>query len=851
MPGTGSGPGKGIEGRGRDILLRIYFHDTVSFGMPATDTNPWTVTLPPRGLRGRSFLLGNKRAFSLTLPAASGNSDVLLHAHKWFGAYHYGQKFLEAQVLRTYGGENRILGERSQTGFSLGLTTARREYEIDGQPLSEEFFVADGVKGFMCRLDGAVAVTVEPELDMRYSNALNRSTDGYAAEIEGGVLFVRAELPGGRYDDATESFIVDPSQTSSHLWAAIAVDGDDVWIEELPAAKRARRKLFSRDLHRSRLVEQSGPDAADHAPLWKQCSSRVYAPARLHVPAGGTVTYGFGDTREEALRELDTLRGNLLAFQVQKTDATRAILARAPLDTGSPDIDTAYVQVLTRLMDALVARQVTAGDTALDRPSTMILAGNQYFHDSWKRDENIALGFLLSLGYYDLARDVIRDTWQLQDPVTGRLPQRIRTGEEPPYHSSDGTLWALIRLYQYWRCSGDESLILDKLPMLEHFFRCSLDRVIDGMLPSGRTTHPDYLWETWMDTPHTPRDGFPIEIQLLWLVSLSCFRPVIKAHDPELEAAMGRAEEAGHQALERFNTGQFLADSLGADRSRRDLLTPNAFFAFGLGLDLDPGLEISMLQAGREHLAGSHGIRTLAPSHWDRVFSPEFLADTRNIRGKRMRSIGKYNYHRGVEWNWLAFFFVLGELKYGNADAAFRRYLLPQVRSVLTRDGIGGISELHDLSGARGPEYQAWSMAGFVEAVHAFAGVRVDVPDRTISLSPQLPSGWAHLDVRKWYGSIPFDVRFRVVDGAPRLDVDFPHGEVPDARINVSFVLPRGTELEHVDALFDSVPQSPGWHLDAIPGSSRRRVRVTVPAAEHLSISLGARKASAALTRAG
>src|SRR5947209_5994002 len=101
-------------------------------------------------LRGRSFLLGNKRAFSLSLPAAAGNSDVLLHPHKWFGAYLYGRKFLEGQVVRVQGHDERALSGRLQTGFTMGLTTARREYEFEGLPCSEEFFVPDGVQGFTC-----------------------------------------------------------------------------------------------------------------------------------------------------------------------------------------------------------------------------------------------------------------------------------------------------------------------------------------------------------------------------------------------------------------------------------------------------------------------------------------------------------------------------------------------------------------------------------------------------------------------------------------------------------------------------------------------------------------------------
>src|SRR5947209_19073007 len=138
-------------------------------------------------------------------------------------------------------------------------------------------------------------------------------------------------------------------------------------------------------------------------------------------------------------------------------------------------------------------------------------------------------------------------------------------------------------------------------------------------------------------------------------------------------------------------------------------------------------------------------------------------------------------------------------------------------------------------------------MAGFVEAVHAFAGVHVDVPDGTIGLSPQLPSGWSHLTARKWYGTIPFDVCYRTVDGAPHLEVDFPWGQVPDARIEVSLILPPRTEPAHVEAGSDSVPHSPGWQVETLSRSNRRRVRIALPAAVHLSLSLSLRRASTGL----
>lgn len=803
------------------------------------------IRLGRNGLKGRTFLLGNKRAFSLSLPVASGHTDTLLHPHKWFGAYLYGRKFLEGQVLRIEGQRSYLLSSRNQVGFTMGLTSARRDYAVDDCTYSEQFFVPDGIQGIACRLEGDLDVAVEPELDMRLHYALNHSTDTYEVEeIENGVL-VSNILPVGVYDDASESFMPSEDQTgASRIHAAVQVVGEGAWMELLPPPARPRRKLFRKDQQRYRFLAHSAPSGAmhDHAPLWAECASRVYAPARFHVAHQGLIVYGFGSSREEAIAQLAALRDSLVGYQAQKTEATAAILDHAHFETGSTRVDSAYAHVLARLTDTLVARNVTADDTALDRPATMILAGNQYFHDSWKRDENIALGFLLSLGFYDLARDVIRDTWQLQDEATGRLPQRIRAGEEPAYHSSDGTLWALWRLYQYWRCTGDDSILYDKLPMVAPFFRRSLERTIDGMLPSGRTNASEYLWETWMDTAHTPRDGFPIEIQMLWIACLRVYRPLVEPVDAALEQAMAAAEASAWSQLFRFNVRGMLADSLDSRGQVRDLITPNPFFCFGVGLDLGPEVERRMREVGRRQLAGRQGIRTLAPDDWGRVFPPEFLMDRRRVRGRRMRSIGKFNYHRGVEWNWLSQFFVEAELKYGEPDSAFRRYLCRQVDAALDQGGVGGISELFDLNGTRGPEFQAWSMSGFLQALHAFAGVHIDVPGRTIRVEPQLPGDWPQLSVRKWYGSTPLDVNVKRDGQDLMLQVDFPWGDVPDASLDVALVLPARHTIGSLDVSLDGTPHVPSHREERIPGSGAIRIVLTLPMRRSIAVKLSPRR---------
>ena len=55
-----------------------------------------------------------------------------------------------------------------------------------------------------------------------------------------------------------------------------------------------------------------------------------------------------------------------------------------------------------------------------------------------------------------------------------------------------------------------DEAIEKKAAMVEHFFRTSLTFLQGGLLPSGGIIEPDYLWETWEDTPFTPRAGFDI-----------------------------------------------------------------------------------------------------------------------------------------------------------------------------------------------------------------------------------------------------------------------------------------------------------------------------------------------------
>jgi hypothetical protein len=197
-----------------------------------------------------------------------------------------------------------------------------------------------------------------------------------------------------------------------------------------------------------------------------------------------------------------------------------------------------------------------------------------------------------------------------------------------------------------------------------------------------------------------------------------------------------------------------------------------------------------------------------------------------------------------VEWNWLTQFFVQAELKFGEPSVAYQKYVRRQVEAALRSAGIGGISELFDLTGTRGPEFQAWSMSGFLEALHAFAGVRIDVPGGRISVEPQLPEQWPYLTVRKWYGATPFDITCRRSGELLTVEFEFPWGEPPQAELEISLLLRERRVVDSIEVRQDGVPVVARWTVEAAAAPDRERVRCSLAPAQRVTIELSTRKRS-------
>lgn len=712
----------------------------------------------------RTFLLGNEGGMVLHLPVEQNVRAHTIVPSKWFGVSEFGRKYLE--VVRIWvdrAGERTLLSRENQIAFDQHLVEAVRTYLVDGVTVRQRYFVPNRLAGVVMTLesDRPSRFIVESQFDMRYYQTFNTDCSGYAAEViddNGPVLKV-------------ENCIAGPHEGQLTFYAMVRAVEAPASIELLPESERLVKRIYLKDEHRQKVIhaayQETHETSPDEAPIWDSYSNAVYVPARLAVDGPATIVYTF-DEHETRARDLSIhITGAVQELFKQAEESASEFLDSALVRTGDSEVDLAYTQIMTRFNSSLVARDVnvsTDGGGSVEHYSA-IFAGDKYFLDAWKRDENISLEALFLANDFETARAILSDTWQHQDNRTGRLPQIIRLGQPIVYFSSDGTPWAVRRLWEYTRISGDHSLMDEKYEMVEHFFKASLPFVRNGLLPSGGIITRGFLWETWEDTAFTPRDGYPVEIELLWLTVLGDLLPIFKKRNGHLADQLERVREDGMKAFERFYLDGYLADSLDYDFRPRDLLTPNGYVAFGLDFPLPQDLRQAMVMTARHHLAGRIGVKSLAARDWPKVFSDEFLNDSSKINHANMTSVGIYNYHRGIEWLWFNQFMVAGELQHGDVDHAYRLYVYGQVRSVLQESGIGGLDELNDMHAPLGADFQAWSMASFSAGLHRFAGVTVDSISKRVLIQPQLPSPWPQLHTRHRVENCRFDVEVRRTEG--------------------------------------------------------------------------------------
>ena len=313
-----------------------------------------------------------------------------------------------------------------------------------------------------------------------------------------------------------------------------------------------------------------------------------------------------------------------------------------------------------------------------------IFAGYPWFCESWGRDSAIsACGLLIDRGRRAEAQAVLRRL--AGSKKNGLVPNRFPDN----YHSGDATLWYIHALGKYRERWGDDAFINETKPvagslLAEYPFSpvARLDHDLITVAPGS----------TWMDTPFTPREGKPVEVNALWI------------HALDIAGSMGipvpASPAAARREFQRFYNpaAQCFSDTIDPPDPR---VRPNQVIALALGLAA-PELAKTALKTIARTLLTPYGLRSLSPED----------------PGYRGQYEGDASYHNGCVWPWLTGFYCEALLGTGVPRHQVAPLLLP-ILSHAREAGIGYISEIFDGDfpyHPRGCIAQAWSVAEIARA---------------------------------------------------------------------------------------------------------------------------------------
>ncbi len=375
-----------------------------------------------------------------------------------------------------------------------------------------------------------------------------------------------------------------------------------------------------------------------------------------------------------------------------------------------------------------------------------VVAGYPWFLD-WGRDTLICARGLLAAGMTEEVRQMLVTFARFEQE--GTLPNSINGENASNRDTSDAPLWFGVVCEEtaaqlgeaLYRVGVDKSgrTLSDVLRSIAAGYLRGTPNDIRVDAESGLVWSPSHF--TWMDTNYpagTPREGYPIEIQALWIRLL---RQLERIQAPVLKEPWGELAVRAEASLRDFfwleEKGWF-ADVLLAARgvSARfgkadDALRPNGLFAVSLGL-VTGARARSCVTAALRHLLVPGALRSLAPLPISCPL-PIHGADGRLLNAPNLPYWGRYEgdedtrrkpaYHNGTAWTWLlpVFCEALARAWECSPDAvrAARAYLGSAER-LLADCCIGHIPEILDGDAPhqqRGCDAQAW---GATEALRVW-----------------------------------------------------------------------------------------------------------------------------------
>jgi len=384
-----------------------------------------------------------------------------------------------------------------------------------------------------------------------------------------------------------------------------------------------------------------------------------------------------------------------------------------------------------------LARAVSAFVVRRDELKTVI-AGYPWFLD-WGRDSLIAARGMLSAGMVDEVKQLLIAFGRFEQ--NGTLPNCIHGDDASNRETSDAPLWYGVVCEDLALVIGQElyqTPVNDRGRTIADVLRGIASGHLNGTTTGVRVDHASALvfspsHFTWMDTNHpagTPREGYPIEIQALWVRLL---RQLHKLDLPMVDEPWSALAERAMASIERcywIEERGYYADLLIAkpgqavEKAVRDnALRSNQVQLVALGLVTGERARGTIVATAR-YLMVPGALRTLAPLPIEPPL-PVYSLDGKLLNDPLNPYWGRYEgdedtrrkpaYHNGTAWTWTfpaACEAVARGLDFSPEAVATAKAYLASMDRLLTEGCHGHLPEIVDGDAPhthRGCDAQAWS----------------------------------------------------------------------------------------------------------------------------------------------
>jgi len=449
---------------------------------------------------------------------------------------------------------------------------------------------------------------------------------------------------------------------------------------------------------------------------------------------------GSGDAYSPGWFELPLPKGATVTLVVtaEKEDTPALTPALFPggeaQNEGTPERDLFETRLLRAVKQFVVRRN--GGKT--------IIAGYPWFLD-WGRDSLICARGLLSAGMTNEVKGLLLTFGRFEKD--GTLPNSIQGEDASNRDTSDAPLWFALACEELAPVARPDFYAAAVNPgrTIRDVLIGIAENYVKGA-PNGIRMDPDsaLIWSpahfTWMDTNYpagTPREGYPVEIQALWIRLLRQLATISRDEDRKKWSQLAERAAASLPQYFWLEKQGWLADVLlaKADVSARaatpdDALRGNGLFAVSLGL-LTGERARRCVEAALKYLVVPGALRSLAPlpvsvplpiyrdgrllNNPVEPYSPRYEGDEDTRR--------KPAYHNGTAWTWTLPTFCEALARAWDlapeAVAAAKAYL-GSMEPLLNEGCLGQLPEILDGDAPhaqRGCDAQAW---GATEALRVW-----------------------------------------------------------------------------------------------------------------------------------